>query len=279
MRSTRSSADLARDRLRHPPSCRTPPAPRSRRGPDVPAAPVGCGPYPREPSAAGPGPRAAGRGGDVPQPGRKASQEPLQLPSQVSPPQVAVSDVAPSAVVGADVVALPVLAGVRRRRTGPGARCRRAARRARRRPVRPARRGRRHRRGRRGRRARRAGHLRSDQHGPAPGAAGRRRRGHPRRAPPGRRRPGPATRAARPSPPRSARSATTPGCAPWSRAWCSGPSSFHWRSEGPLRQPVGRVVLAGLVDAEVPHAARSPGRSRWPARAGARGPSRWCPRT
>ncbi len=34
----------------------------------------------------------------------------MALPSQVSPPQVALSDVAPSAVVGADVVALPVLA-------------------------------------------------------------------------------------------------------------------------------------------------------------------------
>ncbi len=35
----------------------------------------------------------------------------MSLPSQVSPPQVALSDVAPSAVVGADVVAIPVLAG------------------------------------------------------------------------------------------------------------------------------------------------------------------------
>jgi leucyl aminopeptidase len=35
----------------------------------------------------------------------------VSLPSQVSPPQVALSDVAPSAVVGADVVAVPVLAG------------------------------------------------------------------------------------------------------------------------------------------------------------------------
>ena len=34
----------------------------------------------------------------------------MSLPSQVSPPQVALSDVAPSAVVGADVLALPVLA-------------------------------------------------------------------------------------------------------------------------------------------------------------------------
>ncbi len=34
----------------------------------------------------------------------------MSLPAQVSPPQVALSDVAPSAVVGADVVALPVLA-------------------------------------------------------------------------------------------------------------------------------------------------------------------------
>ena len=34
----------------------------------------------------------------------------MALPSQVSPPQVALSDVAPSAVVGADVVAIPVLA-------------------------------------------------------------------------------------------------------------------------------------------------------------------------
>lgn len=33
----------------------------------------------------------------------------MALPSQVSPPQIALSDVAPSAVVGADVVALPVL--------------------------------------------------------------------------------------------------------------------------------------------------------------------------
>jgi leucyl aminopeptidase len=35
----------------------------------------------------------------------------VSLPSQVSPPQVALSDVAPSAVVGADVVAIPVLTG------------------------------------------------------------------------------------------------------------------------------------------------------------------------
>ncbi|RYU14136.1 leucyl aminopeptidase [Nocardioides iriomotensis] len=34
----------------------------------------------------------------------------MSLPAQVSPPQIALSDVAPSAVVGADVVALPVLA-------------------------------------------------------------------------------------------------------------------------------------------------------------------------
>jgi leucyl aminopeptidase len=34
----------------------------------------------------------------------------VALPSQVSPPQIALSDVAPSAVVGADVVAIPVLA-------------------------------------------------------------------------------------------------------------------------------------------------------------------------
>ncbi|MGN6575735.1 MAG: leucyl aminopeptidase family protein [Nocardioides sp.] len=34
----------------------------------------------------------------------------MALPSQVSPPQIALSDVAPSAVVGADVVAIPVLA-------------------------------------------------------------------------------------------------------------------------------------------------------------------------
>ena len=27
-----------------------------------------------------------------------------------------------------------------------------------------------------------------------------------------------------------------------------GSFEFHWRSEGPLKQPVGRVVLAGLVD-------------------------------
>ena len=35
----------------------------------------------------------------------------MSLPSQVSPPQVALSDVAPSAVVGAEVVAIPVLSG------------------------------------------------------------------------------------------------------------------------------------------------------------------------
>ena len=35
----------------------------------------------------------------------------MTLPSQVSPPQVALSEVSPSAVVGADVVALPVLSG------------------------------------------------------------------------------------------------------------------------------------------------------------------------
>jgi len=35
----------------------------------------------------------------------------VALPTQVSPPQVAVSDVPPSAVVGADVVAIPVLVG------------------------------------------------------------------------------------------------------------------------------------------------------------------------
>ena len=36
----------------------------------------------------------------------------MALPSQVSPPQVALSDVAPSAVLGADVVAIPVLSGL-----------------------------------------------------------------------------------------------------------------------------------------------------------------------
>ena len=45
----------------------------------------------------------------------------MALPTQVSPPQVAVSDVAPSAVVGADVVALPVLAGPDGLTLGPGA--------------------------------------------------------------------------------------------------------------------------------------------------------------
>ena len=45
----------------------------------------------------------------------------MALPTQVSPPQVAVSDVAPSAVVGADVVAVPVLAGPDGLTLGPGA--------------------------------------------------------------------------------------------------------------------------------------------------------------
>ncbi len=44
----------------------------------------------------------------------------MALPTQVSPPQVAVSDVAPSAVVGADVVAVPVLAGPDGLTLGPG---------------------------------------------------------------------------------------------------------------------------------------------------------------
>jgi leucyl aminopeptidase len=43
------------------------------------------------------------------------------LPPQVSPPQVALSDVAPSAVVGADVVAVPVLADEDGLALGPGA--------------------------------------------------------------------------------------------------------------------------------------------------------------
>jgi len=43
------------------------------------------------------------------------------LPTQVSPPQLALSDVAPSAVVGADVVALPVLSGEDGLTLGPGA--------------------------------------------------------------------------------------------------------------------------------------------------------------
>jgi len=47
----------------------------------------------------------------------------VSLPSQVSPPQVALSDVAPSAVVGADVVAIPVLPGTEEDgpSLGPGA--------------------------------------------------------------------------------------------------------------------------------------------------------------
>ena len=45
----------------------------------------------------------------------------MALPTQVSPPQVAVSDVAPSAVVGADVVAIPVLPGPDGPTLGPGA--------------------------------------------------------------------------------------------------------------------------------------------------------------
>ncbi len=45
----------------------------------------------------------------------------MALPTQVSPPQVAVSDVAPSAVVGADVVAIPVLSGPDGLTLGPGA--------------------------------------------------------------------------------------------------------------------------------------------------------------
>ena len=44
----------------------------------------------------------------------------MALPTQVSPPQVAVSDVAPSAVVGADVVAIPVLSGPDGLTLGPG---------------------------------------------------------------------------------------------------------------------------------------------------------------
>ena len=43
----------------------------------------------------------------------------MALPSQVSPPQIALSDVAPSAVVGADVVAIPVLAAGRDVEAGP----------------------------------------------------------------------------------------------------------------------------------------------------------------
>ena len=45
----------------------------------------------------------------------------MALPPQVSPPQVALSDVAPSAVVGADVVAVPVLAEAEGLTLGPGA--------------------------------------------------------------------------------------------------------------------------------------------------------------
>ncbi len=45
----------------------------------------------------------------------------MALPTQVSPPQVALSDVAPSAVLGADVVAIPVLAGDDGLTLGPGA--------------------------------------------------------------------------------------------------------------------------------------------------------------
>jgi leucyl aminopeptidase len=45
----------------------------------------------------------------------------VALPTQVSPPQIAVSDVAPSAVVGADVVAIPVMAGPEGLTLGPGA--------------------------------------------------------------------------------------------------------------------------------------------------------------
>ncbi len=45
----------------------------------------------------------------------------MGLPTQVSPPQVAVSDVAPSAVVGVDVVAVPVIADPDGPTLGPGA--------------------------------------------------------------------------------------------------------------------------------------------------------------
>ena len=45
----------------------------------------------------------------------------MALPTQVSPPQIAVSDVAPSAVLGADVVAVPVIAGPDGLTLGPGA--------------------------------------------------------------------------------------------------------------------------------------------------------------
>ncbi len=45
----------------------------------------------------------------------------MTLPTQVSPPQVALSDVAPSSVVGAHVVALPVLADEAGPTLGPGA--------------------------------------------------------------------------------------------------------------------------------------------------------------
>ena len=45
----------------------------------------------------------------------------MALPIQVSPPQIAVSDVAPSAVVGADVVAIPVIPGPDGLTLGPGA--------------------------------------------------------------------------------------------------------------------------------------------------------------
>jgi leucyl aminopeptidase len=45
----------------------------------------------------------------------------VPLPSQVSPPQVALSEAAPTAVVGADVVAVPVLSGDDGPMLGPGA--------------------------------------------------------------------------------------------------------------------------------------------------------------
>ena len=177
----------------------------------------------------------------------------MALPTQVSPPQIALSDVAPSAVVGADVVAVPVLAGPRRaRRSAPappssldelGDDLFGAAR---------ARRG--HRRGRRGRASASvldtAGLTNPDLRLVLLVGVGER---HARRPAPGRRRPGPAHRGPalgrhlagrarrrrRPARPRRGR-------------WCSAPSSSTGAPTARRRQPVGRVVLAGLVDARRP---------------------------
>ena len=168
----------------------------------------------------------------------------------------------------------------RPRRAHPRPRRRRAPRRARRGPVRACSSRLRDRRGRRGRRAGGPGHRRAEQPRPAPGAAGRRRRRHVRRPAPRRAPPWPAHVRGRLSVATSLGAlCDDAGLRALVEGLVLGSFEFHWRSDGPGEQPVGRVVLAGLVGADDPRRDASPRRWPWPAPAGCPARSRWCPPT